>query len=81
MTAYQLQKTGRIWQGISDPIACRGSFSSLPGAYRPPDTFLQQCNRSDAAQLRACVVAAERGGHSTTDGPDTPLQSPPFSPK
>ena len=33
MTGYQLQKTTRNWQGLSDPIACRGGFSSLPGAY------------------------------------------------
>ena len=46
MTGYQLQKTTRIWQGLSDPITCRGSFSSPPGAYPPPDTFLQLRNRA-----------------------------------
>ena len=57
MTSYQLQKAARTWQGLSDPIACRGSFSSPPGAYPPPDTFLQQCSRTTAPLPAGCVVA------------------------
>jgi hypothetical protein len=38
MTSHQLQKTARIWQGLSDPITSRGSFSSPPGAYPNPET-------------------------------------------
>ena len=38
MTGYQLQKTARIWQGHSDPIAYRGVFSSPPGAYPLPSS-------------------------------------------
>ena len=57
MTSYQLQEAARTWQGLSDPIACRGSFSSPPGAYPPPDTFLQLCNRATTPIPPSCMVA------------------------
>jgi hypothetical protein len=52
----------------------------VPTPPPPPGTFLQLFNCAttlDACQLHDCVVAAERGGHSTSDGPDTPLHRTP----
>ena len=53
----QLKKTARIWQGLSDRIAGRGSFSSPHGAYAPfPDTFLQLRTRATTPMPASRVV-------------------------
>jgi len=49
MTAYQLHKTARNWQGLSDRVAYRGSFSSPPGAYPPPENGTACLTRSNSA--------------------------------
>ena len=83
MTSQQLQKTTRNWQGLSDPIACRGSFSSPRGAYPLSRHFPATAhprNHSDACQSRGRMVAwlqQNEGAHSTPAGPDTPLDNAP----
>ena len=65
MTAYQLQKTGRIWQGISDPIACWGSFSS-PRVPTPSLYLSEKALRRYASGLASGFVAS--GGHARGRG-------------
>ena len=69
MTSQQLQTTTRNWQGLSDPIACRGSFSSPRGAYAPfPDTFLQLRTRATTPMPASRVVVWLHGCSRTKGG-------------